>query len=277
MRLDFYGKAVCLDNYENVAGVICIAQENDVCAPVSSCFIKDVELSGPDVASVVYVPSDAPGQLWSGRMEYNPDTRSITFYKGKVLSGDSVACGSDAGWSCARQASGMVFDFVSKHPNYKNIPPYYVVQTLPDRVYYRNIVADETVAPPFGDVQLRCYYPGDDKDVNITNEVGESPLGPRFNATIIDCWPLPDETGLMAIIWTGLHGGQEFTFYRVDNDNRFKEVDYTVGFRAGSFHNTGKAVEQSEIASMSREGDTVKVYDPSVPETRMYDLAGRRL
>ena len=144
---------------------------------------------------------------------------------------------------------------------------------LPDRVYYRSIIADETIAPPFGEVQLRCYYPETDRDINITNELGESPLSSQFMANIIDCWPLPGEPGLMLILWTSTERYQEYTLYRIGERNVFRDIDYVTGRRPSRYVMDEK-VDSMEISSIIRNGKRVRVYDPASREVRVYDLAG---
>lgn len=276
IRLDFYDNTVSVDGFDKVAGVMSITEDRSVYTPITADLIKEVKFVGDNKADIKYVQQSS-GQLWSGSLTYDPLTRSMTFSNGEMLepgpSRDTVPVELPYPSDPTLQA----LDFVSEKPNYKEIPSYYLVLELPDRIYYRNIIADETVAPPFGDMQLRCYYPETDRDVNITNEVGVSPLGSNYNATIIDCWPLEGEPGLMLITWTAGPRYQEFTLYRVDDSNRFIDVDYVIGRRPARAGVDEDNPEKSEIATMVRNGKQVRVYDPRDSETRVYDLAGHRL
>ncbi|MBJ2183829.1 MAG: hypothetical protein JFR38_04855 [Muribaculaceae bacterium] len=271
IRLDFYDRTVCADGFENVLGVMSISEDMAVYTPVTADLIKEVEIVGANEARIKYVQQES-GSLWSGTLKYHPSSRALTFENGERLSSDSLPEVKPY----AVDPSKIEFAFVSDRPNYKVIPPYNILLKLPDRVYYRNVVADESIAPPFGDVQLRCYFPETDRDVLITNEVGMSPLGSNYRATIIDCWALPEEPGLMLIIWTGGRQYQESTLYRVDESNKFVDVDYVIGRRPARYDADDKP-DPADISKMVRNGKQVRVYDPRTRETRIYDLSGRRI
>ena len=275
IRIDFYDTTVCADGFENALGVMSIALNRPVYKAVTADVIKQVNIVSDTEADIKYVQQSS-GQLWSGKLRYDPDTKQLTFSNGTMLDaglkGDTLPV--DQPYSI--KPATLFFDNVSEKPNYKEIPVYNLVLELPDRVYYRNFLADETVAPPFGDMQLRCYYPATDKDINITNSLGDSPLSARFNARIIDCWKIPGENGLMLIIWTGGRRFHEFTFYRVDDSNEFRDIDYVIGRR--NVPDTDDAMpDPEEVASMLRSGKEVRVYDPRDHQQRVYDLSGTRI
>lgn len=275
IRLDFYDSTVCADGFENVLGVMSISMNTPVYKAITADVIKEATVTADNEAEIKYVQQRS-GQLWSGRLLFDPKTRRVTFVNGQMIAtghnGDTVPV--DQPYSI--KPASLNFEQISKKPNYKEIPAYHLVLELPDRVYYRNVLADETIAPPFGDMQLRCYYPETDKDINITNALGDSPLSSRFNARIIDCWKTPGENGLMLIIWSGGRRFQEFTLYRVDDSNIFKDIDYTTG-RRNIADNEGRLPAAEDVATIMREGREVRVYDPRNHETRMYDLAGKRI
>lgn len=275
VRLDPYDSTVCDAGQEKVVGVLSIAEDRAVPRIVTSDVIKEMDIDG-NTAHVKYV-QESSGQLWTGTLHFDPSDSTLTFENGEMLapgqSGDTVPVNLPYDVN----PSTLTFEHESTRPNFKSIPTYNLVLQLPDRVYYRNILADESIEPPFGDVQLRCYYPATDEDVHITNEIGESPLSSKFDATIVDCWPLTEAPGLMIIVWNGNSGGfQQSTLYRVDNHNTFEELDYVSGRRPARYDSDEKP-DAAEISSMIRNGKKVKVYDPDTRETRLYDLNGHRL
>ena len=234
--------------------------------------IKRAEVVGENEARIEYVQQSS-GQLWSATLTYDPESRSISFANGKMLSSGHDKNAAPAKMPYSFDPSSITFEHVSDKPNFKQIPGYNRVLELPDRVYYRSIIADETIAPPFGEVQLRCYYPETDRDINITNELGESPLSSKFMANIIDCCPLPGEPGLMLILWTSTERYQEYTLYRIGERNVFRDIDYVTGRRPSRYVMDEK-VDSMEISSIIRNGKRVRVYDPASREVRVYDLAG---
>ena len=272
VRLDFYDNTVCADGFENVAGVLSIAEDRAIYKPITADVIKRAEVVGENEARIEYVQQSS-GQLWSATLTYDPESRSISFANGKMLSSGHDKNAAPAKMPYSFDPSSITFEHVSDKPNFKQIPGYNRVLELPDRVYYRSIIADETIAPPFGEVQLRCYYPETDRDINITNELGESPLSSKFMANIIDCWPLPGEPGLMLILWTSTERYQEYTLYRIGERNVFRDIDYVTGRRPSRYVMDEK-VDSMEISSIIRNGKRVRVYDPASREVRVYDLAG---
>lgn len=80
----------------------------------------------------------------------------------------------------------------------------------------------------------------------------------------------------MLIIWTGGRQYQESTLYRVDESNKFVDVDYVIGRRPARYDADDKP-DPADISKMVRNGKQVRVYDPRTRETRIYDLSGRRI
>lgn len=273
VRLDFYDSTVCADGYENVLGVLTMTKDRSVYTPVAADLITSVDIQSPKEARINYI-QQVTGQLRSGTLK-RADDGSLTFVDGKMLRAGKPGMKDSPEGVYDVDPATLVFNKISDKPNYKEIPTYELVMTLPDRSYYLHALMTETEAPPFGDVQLRCYFPDTDRDINITNEVGDSPLNSRFHATIVDCWPLPGEPGLGLIIWSGGEDMQELTLYRVNDRNTFEAVDYVVGRRPDRY--LGEQMPDSAaICSVVREGRLVKVRDPLRQETRVYDLAGNR-
>lgn len=275
VRLDFQDTTACDQGFENVLGVLTISEDKPIYKGVTADLITDAVITGPYDADIKYIQQRS-GQLWSGKIHMDPATKSIHFQQGEMLEpgpdGDTIPV--DLPYPV--RPTEIEFEHISDRPNYKEIPSYYMVAEMPDRIYYRYIVADEEVEPPFGDVQLRCYYPATDRDVLITNEVGESPIGTRFNATIVDCWRIPDASGIMLVVWSGTTRNQEISLYRVDEDNTFEEVAYVVGRRPVA--EIGEAQpDPSEVAKLYRDGKEVKMYNPQTGERHTFDLSGRCL
>lgn len=273
IRLDFYNSTVCADGFENRLGVLSLTKDRTVYTPVTADVVTSAEIVSSTEARITYVQQSS-GQLWSATLYLNPKDSTLTMKNGKMLHIGPSGVGEPADMPYAINPTTLTFKKISDRPNYKEIPSYELVMALPDRSYYVHCLVDEEQAPPFGDVQLRCYFPETDRDIHITNEVGESPLNARFRATIIDCWPLPDEPGLGLIVWTGGKEMQEFTLYRIDDENTFEAVDYIVGRRPDRYRGEHIA-DSASICSMVRDGRRVKVYDSQKREERVYDLAGR--
>lgn len=274
VRLDFYDSTVCADGFENALGVLSIAKDRSVYTPVTADLVTSAEILNDTEARITYVQQSS-GQLWSGTVRRNPATGALTFRNGKMLRPGPSGADEPADLPYEVNPTKIEFDKISDKPNHKDIPSYELIMALPDRSYYLHCLAEESQAPPFGDVQLRCYFPETDRDINITNEIGESPLDARFRSTIIDCWQLPDEPGLGLIVWAADERMQEFTLYRIGNKNTFEAVDYIIGRRPDRYR--GEHIPDSaEICSMYRDGRKVKVYDPSTRENRVYNLSARR-
>lgn len=269
LRLDFYGHTVRDENNDSVAGVINVAEDRSVYFPVSLDVVRSIDRIDGNEAHFRYVHG-SNGKEYSGVLVFNPSDSTLTFRSSEIVA-DSV--GLLASYPFNREE--VVFEFVSDRPNFKNVAVNDRVLELPDRVYYRTVIADTSVAAPFGDTQLHCYYTELDRDVKIANEIGISPFGSNYNASIVDCWALPDEPGLMIITSTGGPRFQEFTYYRVDDSNILKDIDYVIGRRPAAPADED-APDPSEVASMVRNGKQVRVYDPQQHETRIYDLSGHR-
>lgn len=274
VRLDFYDTTVCVDGFEHSLGVLSIDEDRAIYKPVTADVIKEVNIISNTEADIKYIQQSS-GQLWSGKLLYDPASHTMTFANGHMLKPGADGDTTPVCLPYSIKPTDIAFGHVSDKPNHKEIPGHYTVLQLPDRIYYRNVIADESTEPPFGDVQLRCYYPATDRDINITNEIGLSPLASSYNATIIDCWKIPDAAGLMLIIWTGSPNFQEFTLYRVDDDNKFKDVDYVIGRRCTSVGLDRP--DSTEVASLYRAGSRVRAYDPRTRTTRVYDLSGRHI
>lgn len=268
MRLDFYGSSVSSGGFENALGVLGLQKEGAGFTPIMADVITSANIINDGEAEIEYV-KQSTGELWSGMLFLNSETGQLTFRNGKMLregaSGNSARVVLPGGVT----ADMLVLDHLSEKPNFKNIRSYELVMELPERTYYMKCRADEMEAPPYGDLQLRCYYPDTDQDVPVLNEVGESPLDPRFRSRIIDCWSLPDGSGIGLIVWRGGDSDQEFTLFRIGEDNKFREVDYVTGARPGRFNDTQP--DEDKICVMMCDGQVVRVYDPAAKETRIYD------
>lgn len=274
VRLDPYGSTVCADGHENKPGVMTIEEDQAVPKVVTTDVVTECTIDG-DNLHIKYI-QESSGQLWSGTFSLNPDGKTLTFTNGEMLAPGPDGSRKPVELPYAVNPTKLVFSFVDARPNYKKVPLYNLIYELPDRVYYRYALADEQTAPPFGDFQIRCYYPETDRDIHITNELGDSPLSAQFSSTVVDCWPLPDEPGLMMVIWTGTRKFQKSILYRIDNSNKFKAIDVVSGRRPASY-DTEEKPDSTEISSMMRRGTKVRVYDPFLQEVRMYDLSGHRL
>lgn len=269
VRLDFYDKTVRVGELDSLVGVINVAEDRSVYAPVAVDVIERIDKIDGNKAHFRYVQR-ATGKEFGGMLVFNPTDRSLTF-----RCADTPADSAEGAKAYPFNREEIVFEFVSEKPNFKNVPVSDRLLELPDRVYYRAVIADTTVAQPFGDTQLHCYYTELDRDVKITNEIGISPFGANYNATIVDCWALPEEPGLMVITTSGSPRFQEFACFRVDNSNILSDVDYVIGRRPVA-PGEEDAPDPAAVASMVRNGKQVRVYDPQLHETRIYDLSGHR-
>ncbi|MDE6269434.1 MAG: hypothetical protein K2M12_01095 [Muribaculaceae bacterium] len=273
LRLDLYGSTVCAGGFENALGVLSISKDRTRFTPLTSDVVTGARIISDTVAEIEYVQQSS-GQLWSGTFTYNPKTHRLSFKNGKMLRPGPSGSTEPVELPYEVSPEGREFDFVSEKPNYKEIRSYEMIMELPDRTYYLKCLADEVEAPPYGDVQLRCYFPETDRDILIANEVGESPLSARFRATIIDCWELPDQPGIGVIVWRGGPTDQEFTLFRVDDTDTFREIDYVSGLRPARFNDA--PIDSTKMCFMSREGRVIKVFDPINQETRLYDKSCMR-
>ncbi|MDE6137724.1 MAG: hypothetical protein K2F97_09645 [Muribaculaceae bacterium] len=269
VRLDIYGNSVRTSKLDSLIGVINVAEDRSVYAPVAVDVIKSIDKIDGNEIHFSYVQR-ATGKEFSGVFIFNPTDKSLTF---RSSGNQTDSAESAAAYPFSREE--LVFEFMNEKPNFKNVPLSDRLLELPDRMYYRAVIADTAVAQPFGDNQLHCYYTELDRDVKITNEIGISPFGANYNSTIVDCWALPEEPGLMVIITSGSPRYQEFACFRVDDSNILRDVDYVIGRRPLASGEDG-APDPSEVASMVRNGKQVRVYDPQMGETRIYDLSGHR-
>ena len=274
VRLDPYNATVCADGFENKQGIMTITEDQAVPRVVTTDVVTKSTIDGNQL-HIEYI-QESSGQLWSGTFTIDNNDNTLTFVNGEMLAPGPDGSTTPVELPYAVNPSKLAFDFVDARPNYKKVPLYNLIYRLPDRVYYRYALADEQVAPPFGDVQIRCYFPDTDKDIHITNEIGDAPLSAQFSSTIVDCWPLPDETGLMMIIWTGTRKYQKSILYRIDESNKFVAVDVVSGRRPASY-DLDEQPDSTQISRMIRKGTKVRVFDPFLQEERNYDLSGRRL
>lgn len=274
VRLDPYGSTVCSDGHDDCLGVLTITEDGAVPRVVTIDEVKEATIDG-DELHVKYV-QESSGQLWSGTFRLDPDDMTLTFANGEMLAPGPDGSTTPSDLPYAVRPTELTFTQVDARPNFKNIPLYNLIYELPDRVYYRYALADESVAPPFGDMQIRCYFPETDRDIHITNELGDAPLSAKFSSTIVDCWPLPDGPGLMMVIWTGTRKYQKATLFRIDEDNKFKAIDVVSGRRPAAY-DSDEQPDSTQISSMMRRGTKVRVFDPFLQEERIYDLSGHRL
>lgn len=269
VRLDFYGNMVHTAARDSLAGVMNVAEDRSVYVPLAMDVVTSVDTIDGNEAHFRYV-QHTTGKELGGVFTYNPDDKSLTF-RGCGQEADSAS----GAYLYPFNREEVKFEFISDKPNFKSVPVNNRVLELPDRIYYRAVVADSSSLMIGGDEQLHCYYTKLDRDVKITNEIGISPFGSNYNSTIVDCWALPDEPGLMIITTAGSPRFQEFACYRVDDSNILRDIDYVTGRRPVA-HGGEDAPDPSAVASMVRNGKQVRVYDPLLHETRIYDLAGHR-